>query len=169
MDAGLGKQTGDIVSANKGSAQESYYRFMLLKEKLAAQSGNADELLRVQSEREKIEMDILRNLIKITESSPEFSQVVDITGSRDRYEQARILSEVVYDKVRAETILGFYTPDKSFLQNHFDTRTTESLSVRQAATARLAASRGGGGSATAGIQRALAEAGAPVAPPAEGS
>ena len=168
MDAGLGKQTGDIVSAKKGSAQEDYYRFMLLKEKLAAQSGNADDLLKVQSEREKIEMDILRNLIKITESSPEFSQVVDITGSRDRYEQARILSEVVYDKVRAETILGFYTPAKDTLQNHFDARTTQSLNVRQAASARLSASRGGGGGATAGLQRALAQAGAPVEAPEDG-
>ena len=36
MDAGLGKQTGDIVSSKKASAQEEYYRYMLLKEKLAA-------------------------------------------------------------------------------------------------------------------------------------
>jgi hypothetical protein len=132
MDAGLGKQTGDIVSSKKASAQEEYYRYMLLKEKLAAtEAPNAHPLLKVQSEREAIEMSILRNLINITESSPEFSQVADITGSRDRYEQARILSEVVYDKVRAESILSFYTPDAEDLRNHFIHRTSESLKTRQ--------------------------------------
>ena len=133
MDAGLGKQTGDIVSSKKASAQEEYYRYMLLKEKLAATAdgSTADPLLKVQSEREAIEMSILRNLINITESSPEFSQVADITGSRDRYEQARILSEVVYDKVRAESILSFYTPDAADLKNHFLHRTSESLKTRQ--------------------------------------
>ena len=132
MDAGLGKQTGDIVSAKKGGAAEEYYRYMLLKEKLAniKEGSNADELLKVQSEREAIEMSILRNLINITESSPEFSQVVDITGSRDRYEQARILSEVVYDKARAEQILSWYTPDNASLKGHFTQRIATSTHAR---------------------------------------
>lgn len=126
-----GKQTGDIVSAKKTSAQEEYYRYMLLEAKLKnLKSDTADELLTVQSEREKIEMDILRNLINITESSPEFSQVVDITGSRDRYEQARLLSEIVYDKVRSERILSFYTPDKTSMTNYFDAKTALSYDVR---------------------------------------
>ena len=133
MDAGLGKQTGDIVSSKKASAQEEYYRYRLLEAKLKnmKEGSGADDLLKVQSEREAIEMAILRNLIKITESSPEFSQVADITGSRDRYEQARILSEVVYDKVRAESILNFYTPDRETMSAHFTTRTSKSLEVRQ--------------------------------------
>jgi hypothetical protein len=38
-------------------------------------------LLTIQSEREAIEMSILQNLINITESSPEFAQVVDITAA----------------------------------------------------------------------------------------
>jgi len=132
MDAGLGKQTGDIVSAKKGGAAEEYYRYMLLKEKLASikEGSNADPLLKVQSEREAIEMSILRNLIDITESSPEFSQVVDITGSRDRYEQARILSEVVYDKARAEQILSWYTPDTASLKGHFTERIEHSTKAR---------------------------------------
>jgi hypothetical protein len=129
-----GKQTGDIVSAKKASAQEEYYRYMLLEAKLKNMNGGPnsvkDDLLTVQSEREKIEMDILRNLINITESSPEFSQVVDITGSRDRYEQARLLSEIVYDKVRSERILSFYTPDKASMTNYFDTKTALAYDIR---------------------------------------
>lgn len=131
MDSGEGKQTGDIVSSKKASAQEEYYRYMLLEAKLNnLKKDDADELLKVQSEREIIEMNILRKLMGITESSPEFSQVVDITGSRDRYEQARILSEVVYDKVRAETILSFYTPEKAGMEDYFKERTTQSAATR---------------------------------------
>jgi len=133
MDSGEGKQTGDIVSSKKASAQEEYYRYMLLEAKLKnlKQSDDAvDPLLKVQSEREIIEMSILRKLMGITESSPEFSQVVDITGSRDRYEQARILSEVVYDKVRAETILSFYTPEKAGMEKYFKDLTQASAVSR---------------------------------------
>jgi hypothetical protein len=129
MDAGLGKQLGDVVSKKGGSAAEDYYRYMLLKAKVDA--GSADKkLLKFQSEKETIELSILTNLMDITESSPEFSQVVDITGSRDRYEQARILSEVVYDKARAEQILSWYTPNKESLTSHFKQRTDVALGVR---------------------------------------
>ena len=129
MDAGLGKQLGDIVSKKGGSAAEDYYRYMLLKEKV--KNGLGDEsLLTFQSEKEAIEMSILSNLLNITESSPEFSQVVDITGSRDRYEQARILAEVVYDKARAEQILSWYTPGRESLNNHFSARTAKAVNIR---------------------------------------
>ena len=129
MDAGLGKQLGDIVSKKSGSAAEDYYRYMLLKEKV--KNGLGDEsLLTFQSEKEAIEMSILSNLLNITESSPEFSQVVDITGSRDRYEQARILAEVVYDKARAEQILSWYTPGKESLNKHFTERTDKAVTIR---------------------------------------
>ena len=136
MDAGLGKQTGDIVSSKK-SSQEEYYKYKLLEAKLKnASDALADPLLKVQSEREAIELSILRNLIEITESSPEFAQITDITGSRDRYEQARILSEVVYDKVRAEQILGFYTPGPDALKKHFLDRTDKALQHRSGSGAR---------------------------------
>ena len=129
MDAGHGKQLGDIVSKKGGSAAEDYYRYMLLKEKV--KNGLGDEsLLTFQSEKEAIEMSILSNLLNITESSPEFSQVVDITGSRDRYEQARILAEVVYDKARAEQILSWYTPNKTSLTDHFTARTNKAVTIR---------------------------------------
>lgn len=129
MDVGLGKQLGDVVSKKGGSAAEDYYRYMLLKAKVEAGSADA-KLLKFQSEKEAIELSILTNLMDITESSPEFSQVVDITGSRDRYEQARILSEVVYDKARAEQILSWYTPNKETLTSHFKQRTDVALGVR---------------------------------------
>lgn len=167
MDAGLGKQTGDIVSS-KSSSQEEYYKYMLLEAKLRNNAdAAADPLLKVQSEREAIEISILRNLVEITESSPEFAQISDITGSRDRYEQARILSEVVYDKVRAEAILGFYTPDGSSLKKHFKDRTDHSLKqrVEGAGQAKMSANLALGGgttSATETIKRALIRLGIPL-------
>ena len=171
MDAGEGKQTGDIVSAKKGSAAEEFYRYSLLEKKLENikkardDASSVDPLLTIQSEREAIEMSILQNLINITESSPEFAQVVDITGSRDRYEQARILSEVVYDKVRAEQILNFYTPAKSDLESHFKARTIRSLDARLSGQAHASSSLQKGG-ATEQIKSATGRLTALFAPPA---
>ena len=161
MDAGLGKQTGDIVSSKK-SSQEEYYKYKLLEAKLKnARDPDADELLKVQSEREAIELSILRNLVEITESSPEFAQITDITGSRDRYEQARILSEVVYDKVRAEQILGFYTPGQDALKKHFTDRTDKAAAKRAGGKASMntaLAASGASPSATAALTRLVGAA-----------
>lgn len=171
MDSGLGKQTGDIVSS-KHSSQEEYYKYMLLKAKLEARENpGAHPLLQVRSEKEDIEFSILDNLIHITESSPEFSQIVDITGSRDRYEQARILAEVVYDKVRAEQILGFYTPDRNTLSAHFTARTNKATAQRTNGSRTMSSSLANatGRSATAAIGSALSNltGGAVPQPPAQ--
>jgi hypothetical protein len=40
MDAGHGKQLGDIVSKKGGSAAEDYYRYMLLKEKVKKEEAD---------------------------------------------------------------------------------------------------------------------------------
>jgi len=109
----------------------------LLQEKLAnapdVEGVNKTAIRQALSEREAIELQILSKLVDITESSPEFSQLQDITGSRDRYEMARILAETVYDKMRAEQILQFYTPPKQALQSHFAIRTEASLQSRLSA------------------------------------
>ena len=126
----------DVVNGTNyvsGSAADEYYKYKLLEAKLAKSkldSGDQNKILQSQSEREAIELQILLRLSDITESSPEWAQVVDITGSRDRFEQAKRLAETVYDKVRAEAILGFYTPEKSALQQHFANRTRASAQVR---------------------------------------
>lgn len=126
----------DVVNGTNyvsGSAADEYYKYKLLEAKLAKSgldAGDRDKILQSQSEREAIELQILLRLSNITESSPEWAQVVDITGSRDRFEQAKRLAETVYDKVRAEAILGFYTPEKDALKQHFNNRTRASAQVR---------------------------------------
>lgn len=140
------EQVGDVVNGTKytsGSAQDEYFKYMLLKEKLKIQRpvpgalGNPDNLsaaalsiLSATSEKDEIELQVLEKLTKITESSPEFAQVVDITGTKDRYEQARRLAETVYDRVRSEQILHFYTPSKDNLLGHFRARSIASATER---------------------------------------
>lgn len=135
------EQTGDLLNGtfhsstgNHGGSAEKYYSYMLLKEKLKSRSdATADPVLKATSEKEEIEHKILLKLINITESSPEFAQIQSLTGTTDRFEQARILAEAVYDKLRAEQILGFYTPPQQEMKAHFYAKTTQAMEGRTAA------------------------------------
>jgi hypothetical protein len=139
MPSNVTPQANDLVedksnhSAITGSsAAEKYYRYMLMKAKLEDRGDTSakNDILQASSEREDIEIKILQRLVKITESSPEFAQIQSITGSSDRYEQARVLAETVYDKMRAEAVLSFYTPDKSVLEANFYKKTLASANDR---------------------------------------
>jgi hypothetical protein len=140
----IGKSTGNQASIT-GSASEQYYRFMLMKEKAKAKKeGDVPAYLKATSEIEDIEAQILEKLVDITESSPEFAQVVSITGSQDRFEQARILAKHVYDRIQAEQILSFYTPDASNLRKNFYEKTLKSSEDRFKKVAKGAVDNGGG-------------------------
>jgi hypothetical protein len=116
-------ESGNVVSQGAGSAQERYFNYMLMKEKLKAgvdvPAGRGRRIVASLSEKEEIEQQILDKLTGIKESSPEFSQVSEITGSTDKFEMARELASLVYDKTRAEQILSFYTPDADKLKAQF--------------------------------------------------
>jgi len=116
-------ETGNVVSQGAGSAAERYYNYMLMKEKLKKGGEELDARGRAivgsLSEKEEIEQQILLKLVDIKESSPEFAQVSEITGSTDKFEMARELASLVYDKTRAEQILSFYTPDATALKQQF--------------------------------------------------
>ena len=156
------EQIGDVVNGTKyasGPAQDEYYKFMLLKEKLKLSrpdgttreqgvSAQAIKILGATSERDEIELKILEKLTNITESSPEFAQIVDITGSKDRYEQAKRLAETVYDRVRSEEILKMYTPSAATLQSHFKNRTIQAAVERTEAIANIPGVLNGGVSAS---------------------
>jgi len=136
---------GDVIKNTHyetGSAADQYYKYMLMKEKLsvannAELSADAKKLLGHKSEREEIEMLILQKLTDITESSPEFAQVVDMTGTKDRYKQAEKLAADVYDKIRAQQILEQYTPTEAVLKGHFKARTLPSALARAQAVASM--------------------------------
>ena len=118
-------ETGNVVSQGSGSAAERYYNYMLMKEKLKggaaelAAGSRGAKIISSLSEKEEIEQQILLKLVDIKESSPEFAQVSEITGSTDKFEMARELASLVYDKTRAEQILSFYTPDATALKQQF--------------------------------------------------
>jgi hypothetical protein len=107
---------GRAVVKSSSSPQDEYYRYKLLEAKLGA--GN-DDILKAKSEQDEVEIQILKKLVKVRESTPEWNQVVDLTGSRNRYEQARILAEIAYEKQKAEKILGFYVPNSTDLGRIF--------------------------------------------------
>jgi hypothetical protein len=122
-------EAGNVVTQGPGSAQERYYSYMLMKEKLGT-SDRSEKILKSLSEKEEIEQQILEKLAGIKESSPEFSQVSEITGSTDKFEMARELASLVYDKTRAEQILSFYTPSASALKQQFFASQTSSARER---------------------------------------
>lgn len=118
-------ESGNVVSQGSSSAQERYFNYMLMKEKLKGGKAEieantrASRIIGSLSEKEEIEQQILDKLTGIKESSPEFSQVSEITGSTDKFEMARELASLVYDKTRAEQILSFYTPSPQELKKQF--------------------------------------------------
>lgn len=107
-----------------------------MKEKLKKGSDALDargvRIVGSLSEKEEIEQQILDKLVDIKESSPEFAQVSEITGSTDKFEMARELASLVYDKTRAEQILSFYTPDTSALKKQFFDSQASSAKARVA-------------------------------------
>jgi hypothetical protein len=127
LNLGDEKMPTDVYSsklADSGSAQERYYSYMLMKEKLSNTVSDEDrnEILGSVSEKDNIKVQVLKKIIKLPESSPEFAQLCAITGTDDKFEQAEHLADLVYDRIAAKNVLKFYTPDesdfaKSFLEN----------------------------------------------------
>lgn len=132
------------------SPQDEYYRYKLLEAKLGSDSA----ILKARSEQDEVEIQILQKLVNIRESTPEWNQVVDLTGSKNRFEQARILAEIAYEKEKAEQVLSFYVPSKDALKKVFNDTNTNAVSVRQrAGVAGVAPQAGAGDVAQAlGIQ-----------------
>lgn len=139
-------ETGNVVSQGSSSAQDRYFNYMLMKAKLEASpvAGRANKIISSLSEKEEIEQQILYKLTGIKESSPEFSQVSEITGSTDKFEMARELASLVYDKTRAEQILSFYTPSQTALKKQFFESQTTSAAGRVAALSSGVAGLGSG-------------------------
>ena len=119
------EELGDAFNAGKvaNDAAHNYYSFMLLKEKLKAQGVPDDsELFKrvvgARSEKEALELHILA-VIQGTgygESSANFSQLVDLTGTRDKIQQAKFLAEKVYEREATKMILNRFAPSPEVAQ-----------------------------------------------------
>lgn len=144
MESNPRHNTADIVGEEKkGGAAEDYHRFMLMKEKIklmkstsaAPEDVAAKKILGHMSEKEVIELGILERLNDITESSPEWSQVSELTGSEDRFTMARILAESVYQKAKKEKIMSFYTQSKTDLDTTLEGYVNSGYKARTGKTA----------------------------------
>jgi len=119
------EELGDAFNAGKvaHSAAHDYYSFMLLKEKLAAQGVAADtdlykRVVGARSEKEALELHILAVIQGpgYGESSANFSQLVDLTGTRDKISQAKFLAEKVYEREATKMILNRFAPSPEVAQ-----------------------------------------------------
>jgi len=110
----------------KVSAQEEYARFQLLKEKLGA--GHA--FVVAKSEKEEIMGDILARIAYVRESTPEWSELVHITQTEDRAEQAERLAEKAWTKRQEELIMSKYTGGRDKMDATYNKSQQEVSRVR---------------------------------------
>ncbi len=107
-----GHQVGDAFGSER-SAQEKYYSYMLMKEKLtiARDGGELAEILGARSEVEALKISILKklNTSKYAESTAEFARLVDITGAEDHIGQADWLAKQIYAKKRGEMLMSEFS------------------------------------------------------------
>lgn len=113
------EELGDALNAGRvaSDAAHNYYSFMLLKEKLKAQGvdeGSAlySRVVGARSEKEALELHILSVIQgdEYGESSANYSQLVDLTGTRDKITQAKFLAEKVYEREATKMILNRFAP-----------------------------------------------------------
>jgi hypothetical protein len=172
------EELGDALNAGRvvNDAAHNYYSFMLLKEKLKAQGvqeGSAlfSRVVGSRSEKEALELHILSVIQgdEYGESSANYSQLVDLTGSRDKITMAKFLAEKVYEREATKMILNRFAPPPSV--NSTDPVSQGALTGFQALINRpridVAAFTGlGGATAVAKAVAALTGGAAGAAPPA---
>lgn len=117
IDSGNPGNISGATATAKSSAQEDYYRYMLLKERLGANNRN---ILEAKSEKDIIMEEILAKLVNVRESTAEWSEVVSLTGSENRFAQAEKLAEIAWEKRRAELVLAKYTGGNAKLDETYD-------------------------------------------------
>jgi len=174
------EELGDALNAGRvvNDAAHNYYSFMLLKEKLKAQGvrEGSDLYSRVvgsRSEKEALELHIL-SIIQgegYGESSANYSQLVDLTGTRDKISMAKFLAEKVYEREATKMILNRFAPPPGAAVNNNDPVTAAPLTGFQAlinrprqAVANFGAGLGGAPVAVQAVAQLLGQ-GVPPPPP----
>ena len=154
---------GDVIKRAEhhagSSAQEQLARWQLMSNKLSianapGASDIAKRILGNMSEVEELRLQILDDIIDYKESTPEFAQLYNLTGSKDPYEQADWLAEKIYEQQRAESIMAIYTPGKKSVQAKFIKATEAGLAKRHGKLTQISA--GLGGTTTSGASASAA-------------
>lgn len=125
-DASNPKNIGRAGRRVGGSAQEELARFQLLKEKLGANHS----FVKTKSEKEEIMGEILDRISFVRESTPEWAELVYITKTEDRAEQAEILAEEAWGKRQKELIMNKYTGGKTKMDATYNKSQMEVNKVR---------------------------------------
>lgn len=131
LDSGNPANIGTVGTTAKSSASEDFFRYMLLKERLGS-AGK--EILEAKSEKDQIMEGILRKIVRVRESTPEWSELVSLTGSENRFVMAEKLAEIAWDKKRAELVLEKYVGSGSHLETIYKESQTKAQSVFGSAT-----------------------------------
>ena len=159
------EELGDGLNAGRvvNDAAHNYYSYMLLKEKLQTQGVTAAQqkvILGARSEKEALEIHILTVIQGdgYGESSANYSQLVDLTGTRDKIQMAKFLAEKVYEREATKMILNRFAPSPDLASNQ-DPVSNQALYgfqalINQPRSAAAFASAGSRGMSVAG--RALA-------------
>lgn len=170
------EELGDALNAGRvvNDAAHNYYSFMLLKEKLKAQGVSEDsayfkKVVGARSEKEALELHILGVIQgdNYGESTANYSQLVDLTGTRDKIAMAKFLAEKVYEREATKMILNRFAPPPTV--NNADPVSGQALGGFQAL---INKPRGGEALASGGgvsvVARALAAITGSEAAPAAG-
>jgi hypothetical protein len=132
------EELGDGLNAGRlaSDAAHQYYSYRLLEAKLLNQGVHEDVRKRVlgaRSEKEALELHILTVIQgdAYGESSANYSQLVDLTGTRDKISMAKFLAEKVYEREATKMILNRFAPPPA-VGNNQDPVSGQALSGFQA-------------------------------------
>jgi hypothetical protein len=117
LDSGNPSNIGQAGTTAKTSASEDFFRYMLLKERLGA---GGKEILEAKSEKDLIMEQILRKIVRVRESTAEWSELVSLTGSENRFVMAEKLADIAWEKKRAELVLEKYVGSGDHLKAVYD-------------------------------------------------
>lgn len=125
LASGMPNSVGSAELNRKASAQEEYYRLKLLQEKFAGKP-----FLTARSEKDEIMVEIAERITDVRESTPEWAELVAITGSENRLEQAEFLAEQAWNKRMRELVLNKYTGGNGTLDRTFENSLAKSTGFR---------------------------------------
>lgn len=108
------EEEGDALAGKHVSAAEKLARFNLIKAKLEAAESTSERVrtvLGVTSEKERIEYGVLTKIAAYGESSPEYAQLMRITGLEDRLDIANYIAEQIWKRESNKHMFAKFTPD----------------------------------------------------------
>lgn len=125
LAGGMPYTVGNAETSRKASAQEELARMQLLTLKFGDRG-----FIKARSEKDEIMMDIAERISDVRESTPEWAELVAITGTENRLEQAEILAEQAWSKRMKELVLQKYTGGNGKLDATFETSLAKSSGFR---------------------------------------